>query len=78
MITQMVRIFDMNPKVEGSCPSQVETFSVSKILTLSQEHPFVLEMNTVARTQLTFPMLTLLKKYQFTTFNGCTVVVWIG
>ena len=26
---------------EGSSPPQVETFSVSKTLTLSQEHPFV-------------------------------------
>ena len=37
----MVGAFDMNPKVGGSSPPQVETFSVSKTLTLSQEHPFV-------------------------------------
>ena len=33
--------FGMNPKVGGSSPPQVETFSFSKTLTLSQEHPFV-------------------------------------
>ena len=38
LIAQMVRAFGMNPKVGGSSPSQVETFSVSKTLTLSQEH----------------------------------------
>ena len=37
----MVRAFGMNPKVGGSSPSLVETFSVSKTLTFSQEHPFV-------------------------------------
>ena len=41
LIAQMVRAFGMNPKVGDSSPSQVETFSVSKTLTLSQEHPFV-------------------------------------
>ena len=41
MIVQMIRAFGMNPKVGGSSPPQVETFFVSKILTLSQEHPFV-------------------------------------
>ena len=35
----------MNPKVGGSSPPQVETFSVSKTLTLSQEHPFVIISN---------------------------------
>ena len=39
--SQMVRAFGMNPKVGCSSPPQVETFSVSKTLTLSQEHPFV-------------------------------------
>ena len=37
----------------------VDTFSVSKSSTLSQEHPW---MNVVAHAQLTFQMLTLLKK----------------
>ena len=41
MIAQMVRAFGMNPKVGDSSLLQVEPFSVSKTLTLSQEHPFV-------------------------------------
>ena len=54
----------MNSKVGGSSPPQVETFSVSKTLTLSQEHPIhVSKINAVARAQLTFQMLTLLQKY---------------
>ena len=36
-----IRAIGMNPKVGRSSPPQVETFSVSKTLTLSQEHPFV-------------------------------------
>ena len=39
LIAQQVRAFGINPKVGGSRPPQVETFSVSKTLTLSQEHP---------------------------------------
>ena len=41
LIAQMLRAFGMNPKVGGASPSQVETFSVSKTLTISREHPFV-------------------------------------
>ena len=41
LITQVVRAFGMNPKVGGSSPPQVETFSVSKSLTLSQEYLLV-------------------------------------
>ena len=41
LINQVVRTFGMNLKVGGWSPPQVETFSVSKTLTLSQEHPFV-------------------------------------
>ena len=41
LIALMVRAFDMNPKGGGPSPPQVETFSVSKTLTLLQEHPFV-------------------------------------
>ena len=41
MIAQMARAFRMSPKVGGLSHSQVETFSVSKTLTLSQEHPFM-------------------------------------
>ena len=58
LMAQMVRTFDMNPKVGGSSPPQIETFSFSKTLTLSQEHPFVSKMNAVARAQLTFQRLT--------------------
>ena len=41
LIAQVVRAFGMNPMVGGSSPPQVETFSVSKSLTLSQEYPLV-------------------------------------
>ena len=41
LIAQIVRAIDVNPKVGDSSPPQVETFSVSKTLTLSQEHQFV-------------------------------------
>ena len=51
----------MNPKVGGSSPPQVETFSVSKTLTLSQEHPFVSKMNAAARAHLTFQMSIFLQ-----------------
>ena len=40
-IAQVVRAFGMNPKVGGSSPLQVDTFSVSKYSTRSQEHPFM-------------------------------------
>ena len=63
LIAQMVRAFGKNPKVGGSSPPQMETFSVSKTLTLSQEYPVrVSKMNAAACTQLTFEMLILLKK----------------
>ena len=38
LISQMVRAFGINPKVGGSSTPQVETFSVSKPSTRSQEH----------------------------------------
>ena len=41
LIAEIVRAFGMNLKDGGSSPSQVETFSVSKTLPLSQEHLFV-------------------------------------
>ena len=41
LIAQMVTAFGMNLKVGCSSPPQVDTFSVSKTLTLSQEHPFL-------------------------------------
>ena len=60
LIAQMVRVFGMNPNVGDSNPPQVETFSVSKALTLSQEHPFVCRKWMLLPTQLTFRMLALL------------------
>ena len=62
LIAQMARALGINPKVGGLSPPQVETFSVSKTLTLSQEHPFMWQINDVARAQLRFQMLTLLNK----------------
>ena len=41
LIAQMARAFGMNPKVGGWSPPQVEIFSVSQTLTLSQEHLFL-------------------------------------
>ena len=41
LIAQWVRAFGMNPKFGGSGLPQVETFCVSKTLTLSQENPLV-------------------------------------
>ena len=41
LIAEMIRAFGMNPKLEGSSPLWVETFSGSKASTLSQEHLFV-------------------------------------
>ena len=41
-IRQVVRAFDMNPKVAGLSATRVETFSVSKTSTLSKEHSFAL------------------------------------
>ena len=61
LIAQWVRAFAMNPKVGGSNPPQVETFSVSDTFTRTPVR--VSKMNAVARAQLTFQMLTLLKKY---------------
>ena len=60
LIAQMVRAFGMNPKVGGSSPSQVETFSVSQTFTTSVR---VSKMNAVAHAQLRFEILTLLKIY---------------
>ena len=42
-IAHMIRIFGMYPKVGISSPPQVDTFSVSNTLSLSQEHPLVSE-----------------------------------
>ena len=42
--------FGMNPKIGGSSPPQVETFSDSKTWTFSQEHPFVCRKCCFPRT----------------------------
>ena len=63
VIAQVVRAFGMNPNVGGSSLSQVETFSVSKTFTRTSVRES--KMNAVARAQLTFQMLTLLKKYLY-------------
>ena len=66
LIAQMVRAFGMNPKVGGSSPSQVETFSVLKNFdTFTRTSVRVSKMNVVVRAQLTFQMLTLLQKHPF-------------
>ena len=63
LIAQMVRAFGMNPKVGGSSPVLVETFSVSKTFTLSQEHPFVCrKWMLVPAHSSHFKILALLKK----------------
>ena len=63
LIVQLVRAFGMNPKVGCSSPPQVETFSVSKNHETFPRTPVrVSKMNAVARAQLTFQMLTLLKE----------------
>ena len=64
LITQIVRAFGLNPKIGGSGPTQVEAFSVSKN-TFTRTSVRVSKMNAVARAQLTFKMLTLLKKYSW-------------
>ena len=65
----MVRAFGMNPKVGGSSPPYVETFSVSKTLTLSQEHLFVcrkwmlLPVHTVNISNVNFTSKTSITFY---------------
>ena len=50
-------------KVGGFSPSQVETCSVSKTLTLSQEYPFMCRKRMLLPS-LTFLKLTFLQKYR--------------
>ena len=57
LIAKMVEEFSMNPKIGGSSPPQVETFSVSKTLSVC-----VSKINAVACAQIAFQMLTLFKK----------------
>ena len=64
LIAQVVPALGMNLKIGGLSAPQAETFSVSKSLTLSQEY-LELKINAVAYAQLTFQMLTLLKKYLY-------------
>ena len=53
----MVRAFGINPKVGGSSPPLSQNFD-----TFTRTSARVSKMNSVARAQLTFQMLTLLKK----------------
>ena len=63
LIAQMVREFGMNPKVWGLSPPRAEIYSFLKKLTLSQKTSVRLsKMNILARAQLNFQMLTLLKQ----------------
>ena len=62
----MAKAIGVNPKVGGSSPPQVEAFSVSKNFeTFTRTPVHVSNMHAVARAQLTFQMLALLKKYLY-------------
>ena len=56
--SQMVRAFSMNPKVGGSSPPQVETFSLKNFYTFTRTSVRVSKMNVDAHAQLTFQMLS--------------------
>ena len=61
LIARMVRAPGMKPEVGGSSPPQVETFSVSKPLTLYKNIRSWVENKCVRRAQPKFQMLTLIK-----------------
>ena len=58
LIAQMVRAFDMNPKVGGSSPAHVgrDIFCLNNFDTFTRTSVRVSKMNAVARVQLTFQM----------------------
>ena len=63
LIAQMVRAFGTNPKVGGSNPPQVETFSVSKnVDPFTRTSVRVPKMNAIVHAQLTFQIVILLQK----------------
>ena len=77
LIAQIVREFGMNPKVGGfESPSGKDNFCLKNFDTCSRTSVCVSKMNAVARTQLTFQMLTLFQIYTFPNFNGCSIEVW--
>ena len=53
----------MNPKVGGSSLPQVETFLSQNFDTFTRTSVGVSKMNVVARAQLTYQLLTLVKRY---------------
>ena len=72
LIAQMVRAFGMNLKVGGSILSQVEKFSVSKTLTLSQKHPFVCRKWMLLPAQVNSSNVNFTSK----TLNQCILHFW--
>ena len=65
LIAQMFRPFGMNPKIGGLSPSQVQTFSISKLWHFHKNIRSCVEMSAVARAQWALLMLTLLKKAHY-------------
>ena len=65
LIAQQVRAFGINPKVGGSRPLRSRRFPLKNFDTFPRTTVRVSKMNTVARTQLAFQMLTLLQKYLY-------------
>ena len=63
LIAQMARARDMNPKIGGSSPPQVGTFSVFDTFTRTSFRLSI--MNAVARAQLLLQMLTSLQLYLY-------------
>ena len=61
LVVNRVRTFGMNPEIGGSRPSQLETFSVAKILDTFTKTSFrESRMNAVAHRQLKFEMFIIL------------------
>ena len=77
LIAQMVRTVDMNPKVGGSSPSQVETFSVSKTLTLSQKLTFVCRKRMLLPAHSFIPPEPVFKTWSGPSC-GCQAVFYIA
>ena len=65
----MVRALAMNPKVGDAPHSGRDTFCPKNVDTFTSIPVRVSKKNALAHAQLTFQMLTLLKKYPFTYLN---------
>ena len=64
LINQMARVFGINPKVGGlDSPSGRDFFCLKNFDTFTRTSVRVSKMNAVARSLLTFEMLTLVDKY---------------